>query len=445
MATIYYDFNASTNGDGTTGTTPKNTWATPSNGDVIKIKRGCTWTRTTQLSLAAITGLTFTTYYNSDGSDDISFPKPIITHTAPNTFAWNFQGDGLHLIENLQFRNCTTNTNGGVIGGGLVAATSVGAKLHIKNCDFINISHNAIRDAETGASASPYVKIEGCVFDYIGEDCFYGGSLYFEFSRNKVTNVSMFTETGDGVGILGVNPTLAWIHHNYIDHSSRPFKHCVIIDANITHSGFAIIEDNTLIGPIEYGVNNTTIVNGDARLIIRRNLIKSGRVAVNLAGNNSELYNNVIEILEADINAPVIAVDADNCLIYNNTIVCRKQLPPATKTLVQASGATSNTIRNNIFYNVPIAVWSDDATNPTVSNNAFWQVTTNYENVSSGVFTGTNDVITDPILPISLIPKNVSPLVESGVFVANTKTFNGFRHNPPSIGAYEYVVERGVR
>lgn len=446
MATVYYDFSATTNGDGTTGATPKNTWATPSNGDVIKIKRGCTWTRTTQLNLSTFTGLTFTTYFNNDGSDDMSKPKPIITHTAPNVFVWNFQGDGLHTIENLSFFQCSSNTNGGIIGGGLVAATSVGAKLYVKNCNFLNIAFNAIRVAESGVQASPYVKIQSCYFNNIGEDSFYGGALYFEFCYNKVVNVSTNTITGDGVGLLGVNPTLAWIHNNYIDHSSTGYKHCVIIDAETTNNGFAIIEDNVLIGPTNFENDNSTIVNGDTILIVRRNQIYSGRVAINLAGNNSQVYNNYIEVLEANSSAPVIALDADNCLFYNNTIVCKKTLDVATKALVQASGATSNVIRNNVFYNVPIAVWSDDGTNPTVSNNAFWQVTTNYENATTGVFTGTNDVTANPQFNSYFIPKSTSPLIETGLFVANGLDLNRkVKNNPPSIGAYEYVVERAVR
>ena len=95
---------------------------------------------------------------------------------------------------------------------------------------------------------------------------------------------------------------------------------------------------------------------------------------------------------------------------------------------------------------MPIAVWSDDGTNPTVSNNAFWQVTTNYENATTGVFTGTNDVTANPQFNSYFIPKSTSPLIETGLFVANGLDLNRkVKNNPPSIGAYEYVVERAVR
>lgn len=445
MATIYYDFSAPTNGDGTLPTTPKNTWATPSNGDVIRIKRGCIWLRTSQLNLSTFTSLTFTTYYNDDGSDDVSKPKPIITHSASSTFTWNFQGDGLHLIENLSFFNCSSNTNGAVLGSGLVAATSVYASLKVVNCDFNVISANAIRFSGTGAASAPQAIIQYCTFNNIGEDAIYGGAFYYEVSHCRMTNLSSNSETGDGVGFLGTNPTFAWIHNNYIDHSSRPYKHCIIIDAETANNGFAVIEDNVLIGPTEYGLNNSSIVNGDAVLIIRRNKIYSGRVAINLAGNGSQVYNNYIEILQANSSAPVIAIDADNCLFYNNTIVCKKTLDSATKTLVQASGATNNVIRNNVFYNVPIAIWSDDGTNPTVSNNAFWQVIIHYENAISGIFTGTNDVTSNPQFNSYFIPKSTSPLIETGLFVANGLDLNRkVKNNPPSIGAYEFIAERAT-
>ena len=262
MATIYYDFSASTNGAGTP-TDPKNAWATPGNGDVIRIKRGNRWVRVTQLNFSSFTDLTVEAWANADGSDDPTLPKPIIAHTAASTFAWNFAGDGVHRIRNMRFQDCSTNTNGGVIGAGTVAATGVGAQLDVQDCDFDGCNFNAIRLSATGAAASPTFKALHNTFRNVGEDCVYGGALVYEFGYNDCRNLSTNTTTGDAVGYFAAVPVRAWIHHNYIDHGADS-KQCIIIDSNTTDAGLAIIERNTLIG---YGTENTpatnhTVVNG---------------------------------------------------------------------------------------------------------------------------------------------------------------------------------------
>jgi len=445
MATLYYDFSAATNGSGTAAS-PRNTWATPGNGDVIRIKRGNTWVRASQLNLSTFTGLTIEAWYNSDGSDDPSQPKPIITHTAASTFAWNFQGDGTHRLFDLNFVNCSTNTNGGVIGSGLVAATSVNASIEVHRCDFSGISHNAIRFSGTGAAAAPRCVVKFCTFDNIGEDAVYGGALYFEVAYNRMTRLSMGTDSGDGVGFLGVDPVLAWVHHNYIDHSDVDSKHCVIIDAVTAHAGLAIIEDNHLIGfgssTVEAGSH--TVVNGDAKMIVRRNRIESAGIAVNLAGNASELYSNLI--LPKNVRAAstgIVAVQSNNCLVTGNTWGAVSSLSASARGVDIASGTSGTAVRNNAFLDIPLAVRSaGTAANPTASNNAFWGVTTQYSSAGDP-FSGANDITADPLLTDTYRPKPGSPLLGAGTHLGYTRDIDRKqRPNPPAIGAYDAATLR---
>jgi len=452
MATTYYDFGAATNGAGTSAD-PKNTWATPGNGDVIRIKRGCTWTRATQLNLSTFTGLTFEAWYNSDGSDAPDQPKPIITHTAASTFAWNFQGDGTHKIYDLHFLNCTTNTNGGVVGSGLVAATSANASIEVYRCDFEGINYSAIRFGGTGAAAAPRCVVKHCTFDDIGEDAIYGGALYYEVAYCRMTQLSMSTTTGDGIGFLGVDPTTVRIHHNYIDHSDVDKKHCVIIDTTTPGAGDVVIEDNEFIG---YGsataeASSHTVVNGDAKMIIRRNVVRSAGIAINLGGASSEVYSNLIIATNIRAASPgIVTVQASSCLVNNNTLYAASALPAAGRGVDIATGTTGTVARNNLFVGIPIAVRSaSTAANPTVSTNAFSDVTTQYSSAGDA-FTSTGDVTADPLLSTSYRPLQGSPLMPDaegnggGTFISYaSRDINRIqRPNPPSIGAHDVATMR---
>ena len=396
MADIYYDFNATINGTGAADS-PRNAWATPGNNDRIFIRRGCTWLRSTQLNLSTFTNLSFNTYYNSDGTDDVNQPKPIIQHRAASTFVWNFQGDGIHTIKNLVFKSCGSNLNGAIIGLGLVAASGRYASILVEQCEFYDINYNAIRASNSNTANAPNsVRILNSIFDRIGEDTFFGGALIFEYAYNRVTNISFETETGDGVGFVSANPTLAWIHDNFIDHSTTGFKHCIIIDTETVSQGFALIENNTLIGPVNFGINNSTLINVECKAVIRKNTLISGRVAINLAGNNSSIHSNLLLVAQI-VSAPVIALQSNNNLVFNNTIIATGVIPLTSEVIVQAALNSGTPITNNIFMGFSLAVKSDNAgDNPVGLNNCFYKIDVPYNNSTTGVYSGTNDIFVDP-------------------------------------------------
>lgn len=408
MAVVYYDFQGAA-GVGTSPADSRNAFTTPSDGDVLRFKRGSTWTRATQANFSTATGLTLEAYANADGTDDQSLPKPILTNTQTgSTNSYNFQGNGTHTIRNIKFLNCTSGTNGGVIGMGAVAADSNKlASCVIEDCDFEGIGWNTIRSSGSGVTASRSITIRRCTFKDIGEDAFYGCADVFEFAYNDVRNVSATSETGDGVGFLGCDPTLAWIHHNHIDHSSRPFKHCVIIDTTTAGSGFSVIEDNTLIGSIGNGADNSTVVNMESAGTIRRNRIFCGRVAANLSGAAGVFRENVVTVLDVEGSTAIVALQALNCQVLNNTFIGNGS---AVAPLISAAASqTGQVIRNNVAINHGIFYQRIVGATETLSNNAFQNITTAYTAGSS-----TDDVTSGALLSTDGIPMVGSPLLTGG-------------------------------
>lgn len=426
----YYNFQSPTNGTGTPSN-PRNTFVFPPNDEEIFIRRlpnGSLWSSTTQAGGGSANNIKFGAYAFDDGRDDPSLPKPTITFNVPNVNAWNFQGDGVHVVRDLQFLNCSTAANGGVIGAGLVTGPTVFASVVVERCDFEGISHNAVRNPGSGIQGAPLQVVKFCKFRNIGEDAFFGGAFQFEFAYNDVENVSATTATGDGVGFIGVDPVLAWVHHNRIDHSSRPFKHCIIIDSATTHGGFALIEYNDLIGSSQgSGVDIVTVVNGDARMLVRGNRMRGWRVALNLAGNSSRAYSNLIYLEGFDGTIPGVALDANDCILTNNTIV------GGNVQVATAAARTGAILRNNVSANGgTFYSRGSGGASETASNNAFQGTGVQY---AGGASSAGGDITSGLLLDANYTPLRGSPLLTSGFDLGYLRDLEG-KQGRKFIGAY---------
>lgn len=450
--TIYYidPQNGSNSNDGLSIETPKASPPTLSAGDTIRFKRGTKYITTTQWSWgSSATGITLEAYGN------LNLPLPIISITAAFTNAINIQGDGTHIIRNIHFKDFITNSGGGAIGLGLVAATSKCAVAKIYNCKFENISHNAIRlGNSTTSDSSPTFYCSDCEFFNIGEDCIFGGALYYEVARCKAQKISTNTGNGDFVGFLQCDPIMVFVHDNYVDHSDVWSKQCIIVDSS-TGTGFAIIEDNILIGsggwngnmgPDPDGASTTThtVINIDCPGIVRRNKIYASTIAIYTAGTGTDITSNIIFATNGKTTRSLISLSANNCEVYNNTIIGSIPNINGIYAVVQASGTSGHIVKNNIFMNVNIAVKSNQAaSNPTCSNNNFYNVTTKYQISTAEDFSGTNDVIGDPQLDSKFCPQNVS-VRNSGTYL-DISDFYGKRFGAtPDIGAVSYNSPRNI-
>jgi hypothetical protein len=435
VATVYFDFQGPAGG-GTSPADSRNSFVAPADGDVFRFRRGSTWTRATQANFGAAIDLTLEAYWNADGSDDSSQPKPTFTNTqTASSNSLNFQGNGTHRIRDIRFLNCSSGTNGGVVGMGAVAADAGRfASVIVERCDFNGTTWNAIRSSGVDATASRTIRVLGCTFDNIGEDTFFGCADVFEYAFNRAQNVSMLTDSGDGVGFLGCNPTLAWVHHNRIDHSSRPYKHCIIIDVTTAGSGLALIEDNVLIGSIGYGADNTTIVNMESAGTIRRNRIFSGRVAVNLSGAAGVMEHNYVQVLETEASASIVALQALNCQVLNNTLIGNgTALSPF---IASAPSQTGQVMRNNVATQNGIFYSRGSGATETLSNNGFQGITTPYVGGSS-----TGDIIGGLLLSSDGVPMTGSPLLTGGFDRGYLRDMRGHQAKR-YIGAYAAAAIR---
>lgn len=434
MATYYIapETGSDTN-PGTSESAPRKTPPSPANGDVWLMKRGETYSRSSQWGFGAATAMTLDAY--GEGG----YPVVTILATA-NVNAFNIQGDGTNVIRNIWFKDCRTNTNGGVVGLGLITGPGYAASLEITDCKFTGVNWNAVRGGgTTTATASKSIVIRDCIFDDIGEDCFFGSAIYLEVGRCRMTNISSGSTTGDGVGFLNADPTLVWVYQNYIDHSNADTKHCVIVDTT-TGAGLAVIEDNVLIG---YGTETITsvdhtVVNADCQAIVRRNKFIGGGIAINLAGANSQAAGNVFEILNVRASSPVVvALQANTAQIIGNTFVGRSTLLSTAKAVTQASGASNGVVQNNIFVDVPIAIKSDNASNnPTATYNCFHNVTSPRLDQANAAFAGGNDLTVNPQLTGAYVPGNTS-VRTGGTFLGGLDYYGKEFQVPPPMGAVQ--------
>jgi hypothetical protein len=86
MATYYVDFDAAGGGNGLTTSTPWNNMndaeSTVTTNDTLKIKRGGVYNMNSaangRYTLSNVDNITFETYYNADGTDDVTQPKPTL-------------------------------------------------------------------------------------------------------------------------------------------------------------------------------------------------------------------------------------------------------------------------------------------------------------------------------------------------------------------------------
>ncbi len=432
MADIYVDPSSATNGSGSFAD-PRNIWPTSiSTNDRILLKRGTRLVSTSQIGNGAGNTVLITNY--GDGSA----PLPIITLITPgNTGCFNASATGILTFDGVHFDACVSNTNGGALN----SAGTPGTNLVVQNCRFTNINYNAIRLQATGANSAATFACYNNWFENIGEDAIFGGAFDYRVGNNIMINLSTNTDTGDGVGFINTDPTFVWIFNNYIDHSNKDVKQCVVVDSS-TGAGLTILENNYLIG---YGnALNPALVHTpfiiDNKAIIRGNYIRCGGLAGGSSVANTSITGNIIDIQNVNPTTCILSMGASNTNVDNNTFIGRGQLNSATTIVQQNPSLSSCTVRNNIFYNVPIAIKSlTVGNNPTATNNGFYNVISQRLDSTNTPFAGGNDVTSDPNFTSGFIPQTAA-YQTGGLVLGGTDWYKyGFEN---TIGAVQYHAAR---
>jgi hypothetical protein len=427
--TTYYVNQRGPAGNGTSETDTSRTIPSYTNNDTILFKGSEVFSTGSQINITA-TGTTWGSYGTG---------RAIITSTATSFGSVNVQNAGTTYFQDLYFREFLNGSaNGAVIN--CAVSGSRASNLDVRRCRFERTIYSAIRinGTDTASAASTFVCLDS-EFEDIGEDCVFGAALNYRFGRNKCTNISSRTSTGDGVGFINADPDFVWIHDNYIDHSNVDDKQCVVVDSS-TGVGSVLIENNTFIG---YGsrsdfASTHTVVLTDCLTIARGNKFVCGGYALSLPVAGSKAIGNVFEIVNSNPSNPIVAMQAA-VVVDNNTFIAKQTLAATQAIVVQAAALTGCSVRNNIFVDVPIAIKSDSVgNNPTATNNCFSGVTTARRAQDGSAFSGGNDVSADPALS-GYTPTNTS--LSTGLALGNLDFYG---RTVSYIGAVQPQTARSV-
>lgn len=279
----------------------------------------------------------------------------------------------------------------------------------------------------------------------------------FKFINNKIENQTVDDTNllGGGCAAFGFSEsTSANFGYNYITNNTMTNLEGQCGGINVGY-GCYIIQNNKISNVKTYSIDGCGILldDGIKRTIVSHNYIYncSGNYAVTNSGagimflntNSTLVYGNIVDSCRYGLYLGSILA-GEPSVSFNNTFV---NIAQAGIIFGAISDRTAMQVYNNIFTGTNLGTnYSVQQTAGTAWTNENYNC---FYNFASGALThtlGANSVTTNPILYNKYLLKPTSSLIEAGRFVKNTTDYqNTWFNNPPSIGAYEYVVERAVR
>lgn len=280
------------------------------------------------------------------------------------------------------------------------------------------LSHGAglkvrYNDMEDCARDGQSDTLGGCTFYGFGPSTSLGRP---EISYNRFVNVS------GRAGAVNVFYGPFDIHHNY---------------ANGIYS--KEIDGNGIL--IDHGCNDTNAwANEMHNLPGSAGNDNSGCAIMVLDATNVRIWGNLFSNVNVGMHIGP-AGTGQSCLLYNNTIV---GINLYAIDLSQFATEAAAVVKNNIFIGATpsvVSVRNGGGAWSLENYNCFYNFT-----VPSGHSFGANTLTSNPLLYSNYLVRDSSPVKHAGNYVANkVDLLDNYYNNPPSIGAYEYVVERGVR
>jgi len=396
MTVYFIDPSASTNGTGTYGS-PFNVipadFSAPDGAHAYLLKAGTTITRT------------LTENVNGAGSaDNQRFifgaygkgPKPRwIGATSGNGRCIALSNDNANItIRDIDFYS----TGDRCISGGSGTLNTTAVNISIVNCNFGMSNTNTGSDRNAVQLWGAGIKILGCYFDGIPTDAIWIQGNNAEVAYNRIRNVSTDGRiSGDCVQFGGTSDN-AWVHHNYLDHSSTQGKQCIVINAGTN----PIFEDNYC-AHIESPSTLSHVIYSDVDVTVRRNFISgasngiwAGSSGGTLIESNVIINNIAFDPLETSAGHGIHVPSAASAIVQNNTVL--STLKTGRYGIKYNNGTTGTvfTVRNNIvsgFTDRGIYINESDAAKYSSDFNAYWN------NVSdSNRAIGSRSIIIDPRL-----------------------------------------------
>lgn len=540
MAVYYIDFSATFNGNGSAPTQAASDGAagaynvspTLTAGNTYRYKRGTTYTEASPASTSPILALSLTAtaaaptvieaYYNDDGTDDETQPRPVIDHNGGGNgqACVRLTGCQYVIVRNIAGTNSilsggsavrVRNSSDVTVSGCLGYVNTVGISV-VQDTSAATMSRITISDSEVYGnvcgilytwmdSAGSYIDdltIDGNVVR--DNDLTPGVNRYGGIQHGASNSSTTVTNSDRGVRGIAITNNEVYGNRGYAlttygarSSSTRPSRiasnHVYgnnplgLVDAHaiwVGASSNTIVEDNRVHGNtglangtsgsqvgifMDFNSVNTAIVG--ASNIVRRNIVYDGWMGPSqvTSGAGAGIYllnqtgclveSNVIHGCATGINIDRDTPAAPAHVIRNNTIFDITGFNSLTGVGILVNVGNNHTIYNNIISGCSLSgLFVNSAlTGVTESYNCIYDSNVPY--VVSAAFTtltpgvmAASDLTDDPLIDERLgYLLAGSPLIGNGMHSGyrTDATRRVMRHNPPSIGAYEYVTARPTR
>jgi len=256
--------------------------------------------------------------------------------------------------------------------------------------------------------------------------------------RNDAAGVSPGTLEYSVVGTtLYVNLGVAFTSGSVI-FANRPTINCILED-NVCYNNINLITNTFVEG------HGLALDDFASNCTVRRNRLYNNMgvgISVN-AGNSNVLYANVIYG-----NARYgIGASGRNHIINQNTVSKNNDhkvsyFANTNGVEIECSNGSGCVVNQNIVIGGDYATTGINThAGATVDRNVVFGAFSAVSNIAT-----TNTIISNPILNSNYEMSALSPAKYAGVMSEYTKCFDGHMYNnPPSIGAFEYIIPRGAR
>lgn len=433
MATIYIDPSLDTDGDGSLET-PFNTWqsVTWTAGNTYLQKAGTVYNGSGARITISTTGtVTSPIILSSYGTGK----RPTLDGGSTRDIAIFATNHSDIQISNFEIRNYKT---AGLQFGSTGNDSSISRRIIIDNVWVHSLSGGTAGTIAGIKWWGAYVTITNTLIENLEEDGIWCDGQYATLRNVTIRNISnKKTGYGDCVQFGGARCSGLVVEGCYFDHLNNNDKQIIVLAGSSETAATFAIRDNVFIGICSgagcVSVDCVTSTTGGA--VFERNLVISNRgfryANADTNGRNMVCKNNLfIAIDDGSTSTSATAFLSLVGKAYNNTVVG----------FYRGIEVTSGEVKNNVFYNIGDFDYNASVAG-NILNNCYWNVGRHAPTEE-----GSGNLNVDPKLNSVYYPTSLSPLRDAGVFVQYTRDLNSyFRPNPPSIGAYEYVVERAVR
>lgn len=440
MTTYYFDGEIGSNGNaGTSPAAPKKdaSGVVFAGGDVCLLNRGKVWVApagTQAINLPA-NGIRVGAYGIGE--------RPVINcgnvsrgvNVGTNIADW--------VIEDLQITNVASGTSRrGITNATTGSSETVAVNGTIRRVRIDNVLSDLANDCNGIALFGDRVRVLDCEISDIATDGIWARVRNLEIGRTRVVRVAQdeaagrVGEFGDCVQFGGAGASDfsgGWVHDCEFDHSDVESAKNGLIVNGASATKAMTFQRNKLKGPVF--ANHTTLYLDAPGIVCCDNEIEGGDYGIYaVSASGAQIYNNRVRGANFGIRA---ASSAAGLKIWNNTIAkC------GTGGYATAADATTD-FRNNIFLSCATGLLRHIAN--AEDYNCFFGNGANASYTGGSSSIGVHSVLADPQLDAELRPVAGSPVIAAGVWVGILRDGAGrAARNPPSIGAFEQRVVRGV-